>query len=389
MARTLNRRDFVRTGAAVGLAAAAGPTGLLAGPSSGTEPTRSPQAGQGTTMMTPKSVKPVVIASGNGNGSKNADGITCVAKAFAMMTKGADVLDSLVAGVNIVELDGEQTGVGYGGLPNAEGVVQLDASCMHGPKKRAGGVAALEGVRTPANVAQLVADQTDHHLLVGKGAQDFARAMGFKIEQDMITDKARKLWLEWKRRTDPEHYLDPKKRAQAWYDAGVQMVREGLIEPEHYWGTINCDGVNAKGEICGVTTTSGLAWKIPGRTGDSPILGAGLYVDGEVGAAGSTGRGESNLYNLSSFLIVEEMRRGAHPKDAAITALKRVVKNTTEKRLLNGKGQPNFGLNFYVLDAKGEYAGVSMYPAKYAVCTENGPQTLDSEALYQGKPTDS
>jgi N4-(beta-N-acetylglucosaminyl)-L-asparaginase len=205
----------------------------------------------------------------------------------------------------------------------------------------------------------------------------------------MITDKARKLWLEWKRRTDPEHYLDPKKRAQAWYDAGVQMVREGLIEPEHYWGTINCDGVNAKGEICGVTTTSGLAWKIPGRTGDSPILGAGLYVDGEVGAAGSTGRGESNLYNLSSFLIVEEMRRGAHPKDAAITALKRVVKNTTEKRLLNGKGQPNFGLNFYVLDAKGEYAGVSMYPAKYAVCTENGPQTLDSEALYQGKPTDS
>ena len=187
----------------------------------------------------------------------------------------ADVLDALVAGVSIVELDPNQTGVGWSGLPNADGVVQLDASCMHGPKKRAGAVAAIEGVRTPARVAQLVADETDHHLLVGKGAQDFARAMGIKIEEGLINETARKQWLEWKRRTDPLHYLDPKNRAQAWYDAGLQMVREGLIDGEHFWGTINCDGVNAKGEICGVTTTSGLAWKIPGRAGDSPILGAG------------------------------------------------------------------------------------------------------------------
>ena len=241
-------------------------------------------------------------------------------------------------GVSIVELDPNQTGVGWSGLPNAEGVVQLDASCMHGPKKRAGAVAAIEGVRAPARVAQLVAEETDHHLLVGKGAQEFARGMGIKIEEGLINETARKQWLEWKRRTDPLHYLDPKKRAQAWYDAGIQMVREGLIDGEHFWGTINCDGVSPKGEICGVTTTSGLAWKIPGRAGDSPILGAGLYVDGEVGAAGSTGRGEANLYNLSSFLIVEEMRRGAHPKDAAMTALKRVAKNTIEKRLLNDKG---------------------------------------------------
>jgi N4-(beta-N-acetylglucosaminyl)-L-asparaginase len=166
------------------------------------------------------------------------------------------------------------------------------------------------------------------------------------------------------------------------------MVREGLIEAEHYWGTINCDGVSAKGEVCGVTTTSGLAWKIPGRAGDSPILGAGLYVDGEVGAAGSTGRGEANLYNLSSFVIVEEMRRGAHPKDAAMTALKRVARNTVEKRLLNAKGQPNFGLNFYVVNSKGEYAGVALYSSTYAVCTENGPQTLQTDALYEGRPTD-
>src|SRR2546426_11944674 len=373
MSKKLNRREFVRTTTAAGIAAAAA---------------SKPLFGQAPTVMTPKSVKPCVVASSNGNRSKDADGVTCVAKAFKMMTEGADVLDALVAGVAIVELDPNQTGVGWSGLPNAEGVVQLDASCMHGPKKRAGAVAAIEGVRTPARVAQLVADETDHHLLVGKGAQDFARAMGFRIEDDLNTEKSRSLWLEWKRRTDPEHYLDPNKRAQAWYEAGLQMVREGLIDPEHYWGTINCDGINFKGELCGVTTTSGLAWKIPGRVGDSPILGAGLYVDGEIGAAGSTGRGEANLYNLCSFVIVEEMRRGAKPKDAGMAALKRVQKNTIEKRLLNGRGQPNFGLNFYILNAKGEYAGVSMYASRYAVCTEKGPQTLDTEPLLQGRPTD-
>jgi N4-(beta-N-acetylglucosaminyl)-L-asparaginase len=369
----LNRRDFVRSTTAAGVAAAAAPATLF---------------GQAPTMMMPKSVKPVVVASSNGNRSKDADNVTCVARAFKMMSEGADVLDALVAGVTIVELDPNQTGVGWSGLPNADGVVQLDASCMHGPKKRAGAVAAIEGVRAPARVAQLVAEETDHHLLVGKGAQDFARAMGIKIEEGLINETARQQWLIWKRRTDPEHYLDPKKRSQAWYEAGLQMVREGLVDAEHFWGTINCDGINARGEICGVTTTSGLAWKIPGRVGDSPILGAGLYVDAEVGAAGSTGRGEANLYNLSSFLIVEEMRRGAHPKDAAITALKRVAKNTVEKRLLNAKGQPNFGLNFYCLNAKGEYAGVGMYQGTYAVCTESGPQTLQLEPLYEGKPAE-
>jgi len=338
-------------------------------------------------MITPSGIKPVVISASNGNRFKNGGTKTCVETAFGMITGGSDVLDALIAGVNIVELDPLDNSVGYGGLPNAEGVVQLDSCCMHGPKKRAGGVASIEGVRTPSKVAQLVMDTTDHHLLVGKGAQDFAREMGFKIEDDLNTEKSRSLWLEWKRRVDPEHYLDPKKRGAAWYQAGLQMVREGLIDPEHYFGTINCDAVNAKGEICGVTTTSGLAWKIPGRVGDSPILGAGLYVDGEVGAAGSTGRGEANLYNLCSFFIIEEMRRGAHPKDAGMAALTRVARNTVEKRLLNDKGEPNFGLNFYVLNAKGEYAGVSFTPSKYAVCTDHGPQTLDTEAMYPAHPT--
>jgi N4-(beta-N-acetylglucosaminyl)-L-asparaginase len=373
MTRKLSRRRFVQATTAAASAAAAAPASLFA---------------QAPSVSTRGRVKPVVIAAANGNNSRNDKGQTCVARSFELITGGSDVLDALVAGVNIVELDPEDTSVGYGGLPNADGVVQLDASCMHGPKKRAGAVASLEGVRTPSNVAQLVLDTTDHHLIVGKGAQDFARRMGLKIEDDLNTEKSRGLWLEWKRRTDPEHYLDPKKRAQAWYDTGLQMVREGLIDPDHYWGTINCNGLAPNGDICGVTTTSGLAWKIPGRVGDSPILGAGLYVDGEVGAAGSTGRGEANLYHLCSFLIVEEMRRGVHPKDAGFNALKRVATQTTEKRLLNRRNQPNFGLNFYILNARGEYAGVSMYPSKFAVCTEQGPQTLDTEALFTGRPTD-
>jgi len=367
MARKVNRRQFVQTTAAVGAAAAAIPKTLF---------------GQAPTMMTPKSVKPVVVASNNGHKFKNGGSKTCVETAFAMMTGGADVLDALVAGVNIVELDPTDDSVGYGGLPNADGVVQLDSCCMHGPKKRAGGVAEIEGVRTPSKVAQMVMDLTDHHLLVGKGAQDFARAMGFKIEDDLNTENSRGKWLEWKRRTDPLHYLSPEDRKTAYHNVAMDMIAEGLIDRDHYYGTINCDGVNAKGEVCGVTTTSGLAWKISGRAGDSPILGAGLYVDGDVGAAGSTGRGEANLYNLSSFQIVDEMRRGAKPKDACITVLKRIAKNTIEKRLLTGNGQPNFGLNFYCLNNKGEFAGVSMYDSTYAVCTENGAETRKTDSLF-------
>ena len=163
-------------------------------------------------------------------------------------------------------------------------------------------MACLEGVRTPSLVAQKVMDQTDHHLLVGRDAQAFARGMGFTIEADLNTERSRNKWLEWKRRSDPLHYLDPIKREAALRQ--VEPRHDGArawIDPKHFYGTINCNGINAAGDICGVTTTSGLAWKIPGRVGDSPILGAGLYVDGSVGAAGSTGRGEANLYNLCSF----------------------------------------------------------------------------------------
>jgi N4-(beta-N-acetylglucosaminyl)-L-asparaginase len=364
----MNRREFVRVTAKSGLAAAAAPVTILR-----------------------RSVRPVVLSDRSGIAFKNGGPKSCVETAFEKMVQGEDVLDALIAGVNIVENDPEESGVGYGAVPNADGVVQLDASCMHGPKRRAGGVAAIEGVRTPSLVAKAVMDFTDHHLLVGKGAQDFARNVGFEIEEDITTEKSRSLWLEWKRRIDPEHYLDPKKRTTTGYEAALQMLREGLVHESHFWGTIHCNGINPRGEISGVTSTSGLSFKIPGRTGDSPILGAGIYVDNEVGACGSTGRGEANLYNLTSFLIVENMRRGAHPKDAALEGLRRIRSNTLEKRLLNRRGRPNFNIRFFALNAKGEYAGVTLYAAEettFAICDENGPREEALEPLLEGAPAD-
>jgi len=379
MSDKISRRDFVKAGTAASVAAAV----------------PSPRAhGQAPTVLVRRATPPVVISSGNGHRAKNGGPRTCVEEAFQRIVKGEDVLDALIAGVNIVELDPEDTSVGFGGLPNADGVVQLDACCMHGPLKRTGRVASLEGVRTPSKVAKAVMEHTDHHLLVGAGAQVFARQMGFTVEADLNTEKSRQRWLEWKRRTDPRHYLDPAKRSDAAESARRAMVAEGLLDSHHRWGTINCDGVGPKGEVCGVTTTSGLAFKIPGRVGDSPILGAGLWVDDAVGAAGSTGRGEANLYNLCSFLIVEEMRRGRSPKDAALEALRRVKASTVEKRLLDAQGNPSFQLVFYAVSKKGEYAGVSMYategkrPERFAVCTEKGPELVACEPLLGEAPAE-
>jgi N4-(beta-N-acetylglucosaminyl)-L-asparaginase len=368
---SVNRRQFVLSGAAAGIAAAA-----------------DAAAAQAPAVIA-RGTRPVVVSSANGHRHRNGGTETCVERAFSMIGQGRDVLDALVAGVNIVELDPADTSVGYGGLPNAEGVVQLDASVMHGPRKRAGAVGCLEGVRTPSLVAQKVMDETDHHLLVGRDAQRFARTMGFRIEDDLNTDRSRAAWIEWKRRSDPLHYLDPNKREEVLRRIDREMIALGIVDPEHLYGTINCNGVNAKGEICGVTTTSGLAWKIPGRVGDSPILGAGLYVDGTVGAAGSTGRGEANLFSLASFLIVDEMRRGRAPKDAGMEALRRIKANQIEKRLLNARGEPNFNISFYVLNAKGEYAGVTMYnpgTLQFAVCDEKGARLEKLEPLLAGGP---
>ena len=212
MTEGMDRRQFLIGGAAV--LGGAGSSGI--------------HARQGPAVRT-RGVPPVVISDASGIRWKNGGPVCAVEKAFQLITSGTDVLDAIIAGINIPEQDPEETGIGFGGLPNADGVVQLDSCCMHGPKKRAGAVAALEGVRTPSLVAKAVMEHTDHHLLVGKGAQAFARSLGFKIESDLNTPRSRELWLEWKRRSDPERYLDPKRRDTAALEAGLSMVRDGLI----------------------------------------------------------------------------------------------------------------------------------------------------------------
>ena len=372
MTRDLGRRDLLIAAAAAAAAS-----------------TARPVFGQAPAVLAPKAVKPVVISDLSGFRFKNGGPVCAVEKAFALITSGSDPLDAIIAGINIPELDPEETGIGYGALPNADGVVQLDSCVMHGPRRRAGAVAGIEGVRTPSLVARAVMDTTDLHLLVGEGARQFARQMGFQMEDDLNTPRSRALWLEWKRRSDPEHFLDPKRREAAAWTAARSMVADGLVPEGSFWGTINCNAVTPKGEVCGATSTSGTAWKIPGRAGDSPIIGAGVYVDNEVGAAGSTGRGEANLYNLTSFFIVEQMRRGLHPKDAGLEGLKRIKANTVEKRLLNARGLPNFNIRFFVLNNRGEFAGLAMYASgekSYAVCTENGAEERPLEPLLDGGP---
>ncbi len=345
---------------------------------------------------------------------RNGGPESAIERAYRGITGGEDVLDALVAGANIPELDPEESGIGFGGLPNAEGVVQLDSCVMHGPRKWAGGVASIEGIRTPSLIAKAVAELTDHHLLVGEGAREFARSLGFTVEDDLNTDRSRELWLEWRRRVDPSHWLDPEERlrgqgragevtdpdligrpppgpgfADAALEAGLSMVDDGLIPESSFWGTTSIEGVNADGDLCGVTTTSGLAWKIPGRVGDSPLLGAGQYVDNEVGAAGSTGRGEANIYSCASFLIVEMMRQGMSPKDAGMAALRRIQANTVEPRLLNERGLPNFDVRFFILNKEGDYAGVALYgtgESNFCVCDEGGAREEPLEGLLEGSP---
>jgi N4-(beta-N-acetylglucosaminyl)-L-asparaginase len=415
----MDRRDFVRTTAA-GVAAAATPAALEG---------RTPSdAFLGSPAVHLRRSRPLCVSDVSSIRYRNGGPESAIERAFRGITEGEDVLDALVAGVNIPELDPEERGIGYGGLPNADGVVQLDSCLMHGPRRWAGGVAGIEGIRTPSLVAKAVAELTDHHLIVGKGAQEFARSLGFEIEDDLNTAASRELWLEWRRRVDPSHWLDPEERLSGqsrmgedtdpdtirrrgrrepgrlrdpehearlkrFHDAalaaGLSMVDDGLIDPDSFWGTTSVEAVSPDGDICGVTTTSGLSWKIPGRAGDSPILGAGQYVDNAVGAAGSTGRGEANLYNCASFLIVEFMRQGMAPRDAGMAALTRIKDNTVESRLLNERGLPAFDVRFFILNKAGEYAGVAMYgsgESMFAVCDENGAREEPLEGLLEGSP---
>lgn len=322
----------------------------------------------------PASGMPVVIASANG--------LKATERAMALLQQGADTLDAVVAGVNLVEEDPEDTSVGYGGLPNEEGVVQLDASVMHGPTRGAGAVAALENIMHPSRVAKLVMERTNHVLLVGEGAIRFALAMGFKKE-NLLTDASRERWLKWRQQLNPtDNWIDPQDRLPRDWNPGERTAWERATLT---WGTINCNAVNGKGEISGVTTTSGLAYKIPGRVGDSPIIGAGLYVDNKVGACGSTGRGESNLKTCASFLGVEFLRQGLSPEEAGLRVLQRIAENTTEPYLQDSRGRPLFHLIFYLVNKRGEYAGVSLYEGKkYAVHDGGQNRLMDCAYLFSG-----
>lgn len=336
----------------------------------------------------------------------SANGVAACAKALEVVRAGGDTLDAVIAGVNIVELDPNDNSVGYGGLPNEEGVVELDASVMHGPTRRGGAVAAIRGIKTPSKVAQRVMEDTDHMMLVGEGALRFAKDQGF-LEEDLLTEQSRLSWLVWRRSLKdssghnnwgPGLDSPPGARKTAVLErlkqefpqateAMLALAWEHATNPPH--GTINCLVLNDKGEMSGVTTTSGLAWKIPGRVGDSPLIGAGLYVDQEVGAAGSTGRGEENIRIAGAHTIVENMRHGMSPKDAALDALKRAARNfgNDAKRL-----EP-IDLNFYVLRKDGEYAGASLWNKRtngaapqFAVATaDRASQRENSVYLYERK----
>jgi N4-(beta-N-acetylglucosaminyl)-L-asparaginase len=296
----------------------------------------------------------------------SANGLRAVNRAMELMLQGKDTLDAAVEGVKIQELDPADNSVGYGGLPNEDGVVQLDASCMHGPTKRAGGVAALEGIKTPSAVALLVLKYTDHILLVGEGAKRFALSYGFK-DEDLLTPGSRQLWLEWRANRSPD---------DDWLN--VPEDEPLVARPT---GTINLDVVNAQGEISSVTTTSGLAWKLPGRVGDSPLIGAGQYTDNDVGAAGSTGRGEANIMVCGGFLTVEGMRRGLKPTDACLETLKRVVRLTPDRLLKDGR--PTFNLNFYAVNKRGDFGAASFYPNRFAAHDGKDGALRDTAYLYQ------
>jgi N4-(beta-N-acetylglucosaminyl)-L-asparaginase len=343
----------------------------------------------------------VVRAQSRGNlVISSASGERACARAMEVLKGGGDTLDAVVAGVNINEEDPEDTSVGYGGLPNEEGIVELDASVMHGPSRRGGSVAAIRGIKTPSKIAKLVMEQTDHMMLVGLGATKFAKEMGFP-EEDLLTEKSRLAWLTWKASLrDPEGHSNWGPGVDAPRPNTMSMLRqmfphaddetlawawEMAGHPTH--GTINCLARNAKGEMSGVTTTSGMAWKIAGRVGDSPIIGAGLYLDQDIGGAGSTGRGEENIRIAGGHTVIENMRHGMSPREACLDALKRVARNFDSDLMRLDK----IDLHFYALRKDGEYASASLWngeyrggklsPARFAVNDGGGASRLETSAF--------
>jgi N4-(beta-N-acetylglucosaminyl)-L-asparaginase len=264
-----------------------------------------------------KGITPLIITSHTNN-----TGLNAMEAGWEILLKGGSAVDAVEKAANVIEVDPEDTSVGYGGLPNEKGVVQLDASFMDGKTYSAGAVACLENIKTPASVARLVMQHTDHVLLSGAGALEFAKAWGFQ-EENILTEKARKIWLRWKEEMSPsddwgapEHLEKLKKDLSYWKD---------FPDIEHHYGTTNVIAIDSNGDIAGCTTTSGLSFKLNGRIGDSPIIGAGLYVDNEVGAAGATGRGEDVIKSCASYYMVLKMKEGRTPQQACEDALRMIV----------------------------------------------------------------
>ena len=345
------RRSFLKTGLGVGAASLITKGGSLFSRTQSSVSTR-PRC---------------VVSSGNG--------LRATEKAMELLRQGSDPLDAVIAGVNIIEEDPDDTSVGYGGLPNEDGVVELDASVMHGPTHNAGAVASLRNIKTPSKVAKLVMERCDHALLVGEGALRFAKAHGFK-EENILTDRARKIWLRWKENlSDKDDWFPPKSD-------------ELSFEIDEYissYGTINCLAIDDKGDLAGVTSTSGLSFKISGRVGDSPIIGAGLYVDNDVGAAGSTGRGEANILTCGSYLVVDFMSRGFSPEESCLKALEKVfAKTKLQPHLLNSEGLPRFDLDFYALNKKGECGSASFFGgSRYAVHDGRENKLKEAASLFE------
>ena len=345
-----SRRDFIRTGlAAVG----AGAVPRLTSAQSGSAPTG---------VAPPRAGGPALLCSRGEKWGRKVN-----APAWDVLRDRGSSLDAVVAGAEVVELDPDDSSVGYGGLPNEEGVVQLDASVLSGKHRKCGAVGALERIKTPSRVARLVLERTKHVMLVGEGALRFARAHGFE-EENLLTEKSRLEWLKWKESMSTQDDWEPPAD-------GVYRERE-----KRPTGTINVLAVDSAGDVAGCTSTSGLAFKIPGRLGDSPIIGAGLYVDNEIGAAGATGLGEEVIKTCGSFNVVESMARGMSPEEACLEALRRIVRWTRER--------PDFQVKFVALRRDGEAGcaalwGSSTDPAEAALTTRAGFRVLHGKYLYE------
>jgi N4-(beta-N-acetylglucosaminyl)-L-asparaginase len=343
-----SRRKFFLTSLASSFAAGAGRLFGRSLPSD--KAALAPPPAQGT--------RPIIISSANG--------LHALDKGMDILKKGGDTLDAVVAAVTVVEDDPNDDSVGYGGLPNEEGEVELDASVMHGPTHRAGSVASVRRIKNVARLAQTVMEKTNHVMIVGDGARRFAVDEGFE-EMNLLTEHSRKIWLAWKASSSlnwrpgidsPEW----KEHVAAIFDHDEEKIayaERAIAHPPT--GTIPCMAVNEKGDTSATTTTSGLAWKIPGRVGDSPIIGAGCFVDNEVGAAGSTGKGEENIKIAGGHTIIEMMRRGKSPEEACLEALARIARNYNNDK----KKLATFHIFFYALNKDGVHGAASLWRNHY------------------------